>query len=30
MGCVLATVIGVLAGVLRLSKNFVVAGIMTF
>jgi len=30
MGCILATVIGVLAGVLRLSKNFVVAGIMTF
>ncbi|MBF9047886.1 ABC transporter permease subunit [Rhodobacterales bacterium LSUCC0031] len=30
MGCILATVIGVLAGVLRLSKNFVVSGIMTF
>jgi general L-amino acid transport system permease protein len=30
MGCLLATVIGVLAGVLRLSKNFVVSGIMTF
>ena len=30
MGCILATVIGVLAGVLRLSKNFVVASIMTF
>ena len=29
LGCILATVIGVLAGVLRLSKNFVVAGIMT-
>jgi general L-amino acid transport system permease protein len=28
LGCILATVIGVLAGVLRLSKNFVVAGIM--
>ena len=30
MGCILATVIGVLAGILRLSKNFVVSGIMTF
>ncbi len=30
LGCILATVIGVLAGVLRLSKNFVVSGIMTF
>lgn len=29
LGCILATVIGVLAGVLRLSKNFVVSGIMT-
>lgn len=28
LGCILATVIGVLAGVLRLSRNFVVAGIM--
>ena len=30
MGCILATIIGVLVGVLRLSKNFVVSGIMTF
>jgi general L-amino acid transport system permease protein len=29
LGCVLATVIGVLAGVLRLSKNWVVARLMT-
>ena len=29
LGCVLATVIGVLAGVLRLSKNWLVARIMT-
>lgn len=30
LGCILATVIGVLAGVLRLSKNWLVARIMTF
>lgn len=30
LGCILATVIGVLAGVLRLSKNWIVAKIMTF
>ncbi len=29
MGCVLATVVGVLVGVLRLSKNWIVARIMT-
>jgi general L-amino acid transport system permease protein len=29
MGCVLATILGVLAGVLRLSKNWVVARLMT-
>jgi general L-amino acid transport system permease protein len=29
LGCILATIIGVLAGVLRLSKNWLVAGIMT-
>jgi general L-amino acid transport system permease protein len=29
LGCVLATIIGVLAGVLRLSKNWVVARLMT-
>ncbi len=28
MGCVLATVLGVIAGVLRLSKNWVVSGLM--
>ncbi|WP_445809747.1 amino acid ABC transporter permease [Yoonia sp.] len=30
LGCILATVIGVLAGVLRLSKNWLVARVMTF
>jgi general L-amino acid transport system permease protein len=30
LGCILATIIGVLAGVLRLSKNWLVARIMTF
>jgi len=30
LGCILATVIGVLAGVMRLSKNWLVARIMTF
>lgn len=30
LGCILATVIGVLAGVLRLSSNWIVARIMTF
>lgn len=29
MGCLLATLIGVLAGVARLSRNFVVSGLMT-
>jgi general L-amino acid transport system permease protein len=29
LGCILATVLGVLAGVLRLSKNWLVAGLMT-
>jgi general L-amino acid transport system permease protein len=29
LGCILATVIGVMAGVLRLSKNWMVAGIMS-
>lgn len=30
LGCILATVIGVFAGVLRLSKNWLVARVMTF
>ena len=30
MGCVTATIIGVLAGVLRLSKNWVVSRLMAF
>ncbi len=30
LGCVLATLLGVIAGVLRLSKNWVVARLMTF
>jgi general L-amino acid transport system permease protein len=29
LGCVLATIIGVFAGVLRLSKNWIVSGLMT-